>query len=166
MYPGIEQVRTICAPGGATFRLYEGPMIRTLHLLALPLLLSAAACVRTEAARLGPALHRAPVHVDSVQVYRSERDIQGSFQKVAVVYVEGDVSPHHRSRMIRAARKKAGRLGANAIILREFRDPSTARVVASILLKTNIPERLEVVAVRIDAESSDQSFTEPREIGR
>jgi hypothetical protein len=124
--------------------------MRTLRLLAPLALISA--CVNVNAMRLGPVREYAPVHPDNVFVYQDEMDIDGDFDRVAVIYVDGDANTTSQRQMINAARKKAGRLGANAIVLGRFRDPSTVTQIAAAVLDVSVSRRAEFLAVRVQPE--------------
>lgn len=126
--------------------------MRTLRLLAPLALIAASACVNVNAMRLGPVRDYPPVHQDNVFVYQDETDIEGEFDRVAVIYVDGDASTTNQRQMINAARKKAGRLGANAIVLGRFRDPSTLTQIAAAVLDVSVSRRAEFLAVRVQPE--------------
>ncbi|HEU0051946.1 MAG TPA: hypothetical protein VFQ39_02170, partial [Longimicrobium sp.] len=65
-------------------------MSRKSILFAVPLLAMAAACVNIQATRLGPGRAYPPVPKEEVQVFEDEGDVPGSFEKVAVLYADGD----------------------------------------------------------------------------
>lgn len=139
-------------------------MSRKSLLLALPLALALGACVQVHASRLGEGTHYEPVPRGQVRVYQAESDVPGEFEKVALLFVsaDADVIDHHD--MIEAARKKAGRLGANAIVLGEFEDPKfTTRVAAAVL---NVPaeRRTQMLAIRVLRPGETPSGQEPQEI--
>ena len=124
--------------------------MRTLRLLAPLALVFMAACVNVNATRLGPVRDLPPVQPENVFVYQDEMDIEGDFQRVAVIYVDGDANMTNQRQMISAARKKAGRLGANAIILGRFREPGTAARIAAAVLDVSVSRRAEFLAVRVE----------------
>jgi len=124
--------------------------MRSLRLLVPAALLAASACVNVNATRLGPVRDLPPVHPDDVWVYQDEDDIDGDFDRVAVIYVDGDANTTNQRQMINAARKKAGRLGANAIVLGRFRDPSTLSQIAAVVLDVPVSRRAEFLAVRVE----------------
>ncbi|MEP7294161.1 MAG: hypothetical protein ABI835_20405 [Chloroflexota bacterium] len=61
-----------------------------------------------------------------MQVFQKEDDVTGKYDKVTLITAEGNYSYANDERMVKAMKKKAGKLGANAIVLGEFKDPSTA----------------------------------------
>ena len=127
-------------------------MSRKSILLALPLL-ALAACVNVRAARLGPTNAYEPVPFESVRVYHEETDVPGQYEKIAILYAEGDADLNNNRQLIDAARKKAGRLGANAIILSDIREPKFSTRVAAVIFEVPIERRAEFLAIRIDEEA-------------
>jgi hypothetical protein len=124
--------------------------MRILRLFAPLALVAMTACVNVNATRLGPVRDLPPVHPDNVWVYQQEMDIEGEFDRVAVIYVDGDANTTNQRQMINAARKKAGRLGANAIVLGRFRDPSAVTQIAAAVLDVSVSRRAEFLAVRVE----------------
>jgi hypothetical protein len=88
-------------------------------LIALPLLLAASACVKVNATRLGSAPVYDAVPRAEVRVYASEADLPRPYEKVALVFAHGG---GNESKMIEAARRRAAKLGANALVVGEFDD--------------------------------------------
>lgn len=125
--------------------------MRALRFTPVAALLLAAACVNVHATRLGSPRPLPPVHPEDVWVYQDEDDIEGEYDRVAVLFVDGDVHTTNQRQMIRAARKKAGRLGANAIVLGRFRDPSTLGQIAAAVLDVPLSRRAEFLAVRVES---------------
>ena len=123
---------------------------RTPFLLALPLLLLASACVSVSASRLGAGTPYPEVPKGRVLVYDTEADVPGEFEKVALLYVSGDANTISHRQMIEAARKKAGRLGANAIVLGEFEDPKFTTRVASVIFNVPVERRTQMLAIRVE----------------
>lgn len=129
---------------------------RNSFFLALPLLLLASACVSVSASRLGTGARYPEVPKGQVLVFDTEADVPGDFEKVALLYVSGDANTISHRQMIEAARKKAGRLGANAIILSEFRDPKFGTRVASVIFDVPVERRTQMIAIRIhEADEAD-----------
>jgi len=101
----------------------------TLLVLAAPLALGA--CVTANATLLGP--RRAPVPEDQVHVFLPEDEVPASCERLAIIHARGDADVTTESQMIRAARRRAGKLGANAIQLRRTREPGTGTRIASAI---------------------------------
>jgi hypothetical protein len=115
----------------------------------LALLLSLTACISTNAVRLGAPGQFQPVHPDSVKVFLTEADVKGDFDKVALINAEGNYSYATDEKMINAMKKKAGKLGANAIILGEFKDPSTVEKIADAVIGVGGEKTAKVLAIRL-----------------
>ena len=123
-------------------------MRKTLGVLALALL--ASACISTNAVRLGePGQQYAPVPEAEVRVFLKEEDVTGEFEKIALINAEGNYSYANDERMINAMKKKAGQLGANAIILGEFKDPSTVEKIADAVIGVGGEKTAKVLAIRL-----------------
>lgn len=126
-------------------------------------LLALGGCVSTHAEWLGnpPASQPQRIPAGMVRVYEREADLPQGAEKVAVIWVEGESNSVSNRRLVDAARRKAGYLGANAIVLGDFHEPSTgARIVAGVL---NVPlnRRTQVLAVRLPAEAGPSGSGAP-----
>jgi len=103
----------------------------SLALLIAPLALGA--CVSANATMLGPRQSRAPVPEDQVHVFLPEDEVPATCERLAIINTSGDADVTTESQMIRAARRRAGKLGANAIQLRSTREPGTGTRIASAI---------------------------------
>ncbi len=117
--------------------------------IAAMLLLELSACISTNAVRLGSPGQFPPVHQDSVKVFLTEADVKGEFDKVALINAEGNYTYATDEKMINAMKKKAGKLGANAIILGEFKDPSTVEKIADAVIGVGGEKKAKVLAIRL-----------------
>jgi hypothetical protein len=88
------------------------------------------ACVSTQAVRLGSGPIRPPVPADRVAIYRTADQVPGKYEEVALLSSSGDYSMTSEEEMYKSMRKKAGELGANAVILDAVSEPSTGGKVA------------------------------------
>jgi hypothetical protein len=113
------------------------------------LVLSLSACISTNAVRLGEPGRFPAVHEDSVRVFLTEADVKGDFDKVALINAEGNYTYATDEKMINAMKKKAGKLGANAIILGEFKDPSTVEKIADAVIGVGGEKKAKVLAIRL-----------------
>lgn len=131
-------------------------MSRSFRFLALPIaLMMMSACVSVSASRLGAGTVYPPVEKGQVLVYQTEDDVPGEYEKVALLYVSGDANSVSHRQMIESARKKAGRLGANAIVLAEFEDPKFSTRVASVIFDVPIERRTQMLAIRVQPHSAE-----------
>lgn len=118
--------------------------------LVLLLSLTLAACVTTQALRLGPSIGRPPVAWRDVLVYRSADQIPGKYEEIALLSATGDTAWTSEETMWNSMRKKAGKLGANAIILDATSEPSAgAKVAAAFLLGSGAERKGKAVAIYV-----------------
>lgn len=109
-----------------------------------------AACVTTNAVRLDPMAPRyAPVPWESVRVFLTEEDVTVPFEKVALINAKGASGWTNEEGMIKAMQKKAGKLGANGIILGGIREPSAGSKVAAAIFGVQAERKGQVVAIRL-----------------
>lgn len=130
------------------------------HVVVAAVVLVAAACVRTNAVMLGTATTLRPaVAVDSVRVYRTADQIAGRYEEIALLNAAADASWTDEAKMVNAMRKKAARLGANAVILDSMSEPSAGAKVAGAILGTGAERKGKAIAVYVfpDATSSPDS---------
>lgn len=121
------------------------------HSVAFALLVLLSGCVNTSAVQLGTPGQFPPTDPEQVQVFLTEADVKVPFEKVALINAEGNYQYANDERMIKAMKKKAAELGANAIIIGEFKDPSTASKVANAVLGVGGERKGQVLAVRLQA---------------
>lgn len=111
--------------------------------------LALAGCISTNAVKLGEPTQYPAVRPEEVQVFLREKDVKGEFDKIAIVNAEGNYSYANDERMIEAMKKKAAKLGANAIILGEFKDPSTVEKIADAVIGVGGEKTAKVLAIRL-----------------
>lgn len=121
--------------------------MRTLLLGLVVVALSA--CVTTNSVPLGAGTVYPAVPPEQVQVFLTEADVPGEFEKVALINARGETSWTDEEKMVKAMQKEAGKLGANAIILGEFKEPSAGVKVAAAVLGTGTERKGQVLAIRI-----------------
>lgn len=117
--------------------------------LPLVMVMAVSACVTTHAIQLGAPGLFPPVDPAQVQVFLKEEDVNVAFDKVAVIEAQGDYTVVDDEKMIKAMKKKAAKLGANGLILGEFKDPSTAGKVTQALLGVGGERKGKVLAIRL-----------------
>ncbi len=108
-------------------------------------------CVQTNATILNPSAQAYPaVHQDSVRIFVSEDDLEGyEFERIAIVNAKGSGTYTNEDNMLNAMRKKAGKLGANAIIMPKIDEPGSGAKVAAAIFGTDTQRKGEVIAIRV-----------------
>lgn len=120
----------------------------TKFLPTVGLLFLISGCITMETTTLGPT-NFPPVPADQIYVFFSEEEIEYDFTRIALFHLEGDANWTQESKMIEKAKKRAGEMGANAIVLRDMHEPSDGAKIASEFLGTTAERRGSIVAVRI-----------------
>jgi hypothetical protein len=115
----------------------------------LGMALVAAACVHTNATRLGTAPARPPVHADSVAVYRTAAQVPGKYEEIALLNSAGEASWTSEAKMFNSMRKKAGEMGANAIVLDALSEPGAGAKVAAAVLGVGAERKGRAIAVYV-----------------
>ena len=108
-----------------------------------------AGCMQTQATMMDSSLDLPRVHPDDVRLYRSEASIECEFDEVALIHAQGSTSFTNEKQMIKAARKRAARVGANGLILTEIDEPGAGAKVAGAVLGVDTERRGEMVAVYV-----------------
>lgn len=129
-------------------------MIAIRQLLFIPAL-SLVACVSTQAVRLGSNEIHPPVSPDKVAIYRTASQVPGKYEEVALLSSSGDYNMTNEEAMYRSMREKAGKMGANAVILDSVQEPGTGAKVASVLFGTGANRKGKALAIFIHP--SDES---------
>jgi hypothetical protein len=100
-----------------------------------------AACAGTSAVKIGTAPARPVVKPDQVAVYRAADQVPGKYEEVALLTFTGDSVFSSEKNMWNSLKKKAGKLGANAIILDAVSEPKDGAKIASMVLLGFGPDR-------------------------
>jgi hypothetical protein len=99
-------------------------------MLAVAAVAGLAGCVQAEATYLGPHDTLAPVPEEQVRVFLQSDSIPPNCTRLAMINLSGDASGTSEAQMIRAAKRRAGKIGANAVQLPAMRDPRTGTRIA------------------------------------
>jgi Asp/Glu/hydantoin racemase len=108
--------------------------------------LVALSCVTVNKSVLSRARVGQPVLKEDVQVYFADDSVP-THERIAILNAEGDETFADESKLIDKMREEAGKLGANAIILGEIKDPSTAAKVASVIVGTSAMRKGQALAI-------------------
>ncbi|MEN6560902.1 MAG: hypothetical protein ABFD52_09025 [Acidobacteriota bacterium] len=107
-------------------------MKRQLAIFAL--LVLCVSCVSTNAVQIGTAPRRAAVPWTQVAVYRTADQVPGKYEEVAMLVSTGDALWTNEAAMWNSMKKRAGKMGANAIILDAMSEPGAGAKVAAAFL--------------------------------
>ena len=123
--------------------------VRWMCALVLPALL--AGCVQTKYTLVNPSGERyAPVDPEHVVILTDEAELDTlNYVRVAIIEATGSGSFTDQSKMLDAMRKKAGKIGANAILLPKINEPGAGAKVAAAIFGTDTQRKGNAVAVRI-----------------
>lgn len=108
-----------------------------------------AACTTTSAVLLGGSGTYPELNPAEVRVFLRERDVPAEYERIALVTAKSDAGWTDETDLIRAMRKRAARLGANAIIIGDISDPTTLERVAEVLTDYEPQRRGRAVAIRL-----------------
>ena len=119
--------------------------------VAAAVALLSSACVHTQATYVDPSGLRYPaVHKDSVRILTSETELDTlEYVRVAIIEATGSGEYTSQTAMLEAMRKKAGEMGANAILLPQIQEPGAGAKVAAAIFGTGTQRKGNVVALRI-----------------
>lgn len=112
------------------------------------------ACVSTQATRLGGGTIRPPVPPDQVAIYRTQDQVPGKYEEVALLSSKGDYSMTDEEKMYRSMREKAGEMGANGIILQSVQEPGTGSKVAKALIGLSANREGKALAIFVIPDST------------
>lgn len=99
------------------------------------LLLALAACQQVTVTPISPAPARSPVLTDSVRVFYSLDAVPFRYDEVALLSMDADWLVKDREDIYLKIREKAGEIGANAVIVAPFEEPT---VVTTSGLRGNV----------------------------
>ena len=120
-----------------------------LWLAVLPLLLGG--CVSVNKSVLDHSFSQRVVPTQDVQVYFADDEIP-EYTRVAILNASGDSGFTNQGQMIDKLREEAGKLGANAIILDEVREPSTGERAVNALFGGIATGQRRAAAIAIHVE--------------
>ncbi len=118
-------------------------------LLSLIAAILVSACTTTSAVLLGGSGTYPELNPAEVRVFLRERDVPSEYERIALVTAKSDAGWTDETDLIRAMRKRAAKLGANAIIIGDISDPTTLERVAEVLTDYEPQRRGRAVAIRL-----------------
>jgi hypothetical protein len=118
--------------------------------------LSLAACVSTNAVRLGTTPQRPSIPANQVVVYRTADQVPGKYEEIALLNSTGSSGWTTEAGMFDSMKKKAGALGANAIILDAVSEPSAGAKIAAAFLGLSAERKGKAIAIFVFPEKEEQ----------
>jgi hypothetical protein len=82
-------------------------------------------------------------------VYWNTRDVEGTFEKLAIIRTKGDASLASSEVMLQQARAEAAKLGANGILLESIPREAEGAQLTAALLGVPTSRRGEIVAIHV-----------------
>ena len=124
-------------------------------LLLLTLVAVVGACVSTNATMLNPSpVARPPVPPDQVRIYRTAAQVPGKYEEVALLNSTGESNWTNEQAMFESMRKKAGEVGANAVILDAVTEAGAGAKVAAAVFGVGTQRKGKAVAIFIFPDST------------
>lgn len=119
------------------------------------LVASLTGCVTTNATTLGTATAQRPALApEQVALYRLASQVPGKYEEIALLNSAGDSGFTDEARMFQSMKKKAGELGANAVILDAVSEPSAGAKVAAAIFGVSAQRKGKAVAIYISPGSA------------
>nr|AGS49912.1 hypothetical protein [uncultured bacterium esnapd22] len=119
--------------------------------LAMVALLPLAGCVSARATMLGQNEQLPPVLETDVRVFLNEGQIPAECSPYALIHTTGAANMTDETDMIAAARRRAGKIGANGVLLGEVKEPGTGTQVVSAIFGVPANRKGQLVAYRCEA---------------
>ena len=113
---------------------------------------SLTACMSTKAVRLGDQIARPILPWQQITVYRTADQVPGSYDEVGLLMTTASTIWTSEKGMWNSMKKKAAKLGANAIILDAISEPSAGAKIAGALFGVGINRKGKAVAIFVHPE--------------
>lgn len=128
---------------------------RTLALSLILGTLAVTACgVRTHTTDVSPNISRAPTCDEAVDMYTSRASVPHDYYELAWISAEGNSVYTSDGKITEQVKKKAAQVGANAIIVNDFKEAgATAKVVGAALGSNSADAKVSALAIYMPAES-------------
>lgn len=124
-------------------------------LLAATLLLSSVACVSTNATMLSlTPVARPPVKPVDVRIYRTAAQVVGKYDEIALLNATGESNWTNEQAMMESMRTKAGKLGANGVILDAINEAGAGAKVAAAIFGTGTQRKGKAIAIYVYPDSA------------
>jgi hypothetical protein len=108
------------------------------------------ACVRTNTTVLDAAKIREPIDPNDVVIYTTAGKVPGDYEEIALLNSKADSASTSEAQMFKSMRKKAAKVGANAIILDAVSEPTVgAKIAAAVLFGTGAERKGKALAIYV-----------------
>ena len=132
------------------------------NLLSLGLVLTLSACVTTNASRLGTATAGRPaVLSENVALYRVASQVPRKYEEMALLNSTGDSGFTDEAKMFESMKKKAGELGANAVILDAVSEPGSGAKVAAAIFGVSAQRKGKALAIWVFPPGDSSAISTP-----
>ena len=98
---------------------------------------------------------RPPTTPDQVTVYLDESDIQGEYEKMAIINPEGASGWTDESDIYRKAREEDAKIGANGVLFQSMEEAGTGEQVANALFGTGSDTDSKMIAIYVEGKTED-----------
>jgi len=99
---------------------------------------------------LDAAKIREPIDPDDVVIYTTASKVPGEYEEIALLNSKADSASTSEAQMFKSMRKKAAKLGANAIILDAVSEPTVgAKIAAAVLFGTGAERKGKALAIYV-----------------
>lgn len=131
-------------------------IVRTIGASAVAMLLLCS-CVQTNAIILNPSpVSRPRVAPSEVRIYRTLDQVKGRFEEVALLNSVGESNWTNESGMLESMRRKAGEIGANALVLEAINEAGAGAKVAAAVFGTGTQRKGKSIAIFVFPDSLPQ----------
>jgi len=108
------------------------------------------ACVSTNTTVLDQSKLREPIDPDDVVIYTTAGKVPGDYEEIALLNSKADSASTSEAQMFKSMRKKAAKVGANAIILDAVSEPTVgAKIAAAVLFGSGAERKGKALAVYV-----------------
>lgn len=123
-----------------------------LMVIVMAFIVSLMACMSTKAVRLGDQISGPIIPWQQVVVYRTADQVPSKYDEVGLLMTTASTIWTSEKGMWNSMKKKAAKLGANAIILDAISEPSAGAKVAGALFGIGVNRKGKAVAIYVHPE--------------
>jgi hypothetical protein len=111
--------------------------------------LALVSCIQVSSSRTSPARYAA-VPEQSVYVFQTLAEVPQPYENVGIIYTKSNAAMNHEGIAVDKTKKKAGMMGANAVVLNPFTEPSSGAQIAGAIFGVPSYRKGQAVALRFD----------------